>query len=290
VPHEPASDEPFHFGPCQTIDYFNADTDSWSQLQINNSLLRHHLFQSSQRLDLAAYLAHRKCIVSLRNMIYILNDNCIHCYEFAESAATQLSCLPYFRLPDNLNEFALIGAISSPVQHVVMPVNSMDESKSGGAHHANNPSMFSWLSIEKEIDSPSFNCDENGAGDVHEVKLIKFEVVIYLLNADKKQIYEFYPARNKLKKLPNLLLRHSLNETYVISRGSKLYLTGGLKEASDGEVADSSAFFIEEFDSESNSWSLFVETRESANEKYLLANNLEFNLSNIFFKLKISFH
>ncbi len=52
--------------------------------------------------------------MSLKNLIYILKENCIHCYEF-NCKLEQLVCLPYFRLPEKLSTFVLAAAVSSDI-------------------------------------------------------------------------------------------------------------------------------------------------------------------------------
>jgi hypothetical protein len=105
------------------------------------------------------------------------------------------------------------------------------------------------------------------------------EAVIYLINPTKSLVYEFYPAKNKLKKLPTLLLRHHNSEASIININSKLYVTGGYltkndenshhvlaaaaSSSSDNEESDESSTSsdgsaIEVYDVTSNAWSIFM--------------------------------
>ncbi len=51
------------------------------------------------------------------------------------------------------------------------------------------------------------------------------EVLIYLLNMEMGVLYQFYPAKNKLKKLPDLLIS---SETFLVHVNSKLHVTGAI--------------------------------------------------------------
>ncbi len=54
------------------------------------------------------------------------------------------------------------------------------------------------------------------------------EVLIYLLNMEMGVLYQFYPAKNKLKKLPDLLMKHLSSETFLVHVNSKLHVTGAI--------------------------------------------------------------
>lgn len=73
--------------------------ESAFNLNLLNQLIQHQLAQT-------------KLVVSLKNLIYILKENCIHCYEF-DAKLEQLICLPYFRLPEKLSTFVLAAAVPS---------------------------------------------------------------------------------------------------------------------------------------------------------------------------------
>jgi hypothetical protein len=253
---------------CLSIDYYSIETDQWSNLNIanNNSLLSHHIFQSiniqnrsiftsnyQQETELNQLIQHQlaqaKTIVSLKNLIYILKENCINCYEF-DSNLEQLICLPYFRLPNNLSSFSLATAFpvkitaacgslsttlfswysdnedtvdslqSSPqVAHCNRNIESSLKASSSSENHLNNETKTDDLSDDNDSQNNDSNCMRN-----------KKEALIYLINVEKKVLYEFYPAKNKLKKLPNLTLKHAANQTFVLSIKSKLYVTGGILE------------------------------------------------------------
>ncbi len=163
----------FSLKQCLAIEFYNLETDQWSRLKNTDSLLDHHMFQTiknQNRLMLATrqsgsnnpphqqgeedqndedemennslnllnqlirhQQAQSKLVISLRNLIYILKENCIHCYEF-DLNLEQLICLPYFRLPANLSTFWLAAAVSSSTQP------------------SNAKSLFTWYS-EKETSS-----------------------------------------------------------------------------------------------------------------------------------------
>jgi len=163
----------FSLKQCLAIEFYNLETDQWSRLKNTDSLLDHHMFQTinnQNRLMLATrqsgsnnpphqqgeegqsddderennslnllnqlirhQQAQSKLVISLRNLIYILKENCIHCYEF-DLNLEQLICLPYFRLPANLSTFWLAAAVSSSTQP------------------SNAKSLFTWYS-EKETAS-----------------------------------------------------------------------------------------------------------------------------------------
>ena len=73
-------------------------------------------------------------------------------------------------------------------------------------------------------------------------------------------LYQFYPAKNKLKKLPNLLLKHSSNETSIICIKSKLYVTGGILS---GDEQNETGTAIEEYDDQKETWTVFMNSTEA---------------------------
>ena len=303
---------------CHAIDYYNIDKNQWFTLNTtnNNSLLNHHIFQSinnqnrsiitniddlTNQDNLKKLIEHQlsqsKTIVSLRNLIYILKENCINCYEF-NSNLEQLVCLPYFRLPTNLSQFSLACAFS------IKTTTSCSLSSS----------LFSWYSDTEEstslLSSPQItnrNLESTLKNDIdiqddtsddepktNEMTRNKKETLIYLINAQKRTLYEFYPAKNKLKKLPNLLLKHSATETFVLNIKSKLYVTGGIvdnedevtstlkqstNDESNNEIVCSNA--IEILNEDKDCWSIF---KNNLNDNH----NETIQLTKHFFKLKMS--
>jgi hypothetical protein len=322
---------------CISIDFYNIETDSWSILNLNNSLLNHHIYQSFNQYNrniqnqlenepeintneennqlrnfINLQLTQAKSILTLKNILYILNQNCIHCYEF-NSKQSQLLCLPYFQLPINLNKFILAKAISVK-----------DETKSSSCM-----SLFSWFSdadeeeldeenldnqnedLDETTDSSKLACkseqvseqtteessstnktlseeiqDEEDDEELRQNLLYKNkkEALIYLLNPQQGIIYEFYPAKNKLLKLPNLCLKHLSNETFILKIKSKLYVTGGIldRNNSSGEsslINDNSninSTAIEVFNKQTNSWSIFMNKLDSSSNltsKLVLTNS-----------------
>jgi hypothetical protein len=342
---------------CLSIDFYNIETDSWSILNLNNSLLNHHIYQSFNQYNriiqnqlenetdsntneennqlrnfINLQLTQAKSILTLKNILYILNQNCIHCYEF-NSKQSQLICLPYFQLPINLNKFILAKAISVK-----------DETKSSSCM-----SLFSWFSdsdeedleednldnqsedIEENNDSSNLACkseqvseqtiDESSSTnktlneDLEENEDDEFlenilhknkkEALIYLLNPLQGIIYEFYPAKNKLLKLPNLCLKHLPNETFILKIKSKLYVTGGILDKINDESSiinddnNLNATAIEVFSKQTNSWSIFMNKLDSSSNlasKLVLTNaqtnrNQPIPITRNYLKLKMSlFH
>ena len=279
---------------CKIIEYYNIDTDSWFVLTLPNTLSNYHLFELNSQYDIRRFICERdklirkKSIISLRNIIYILQNNSIHCYQFS-TKSSQFICLPYFRLPDNLinNNFILLKAIEKKAPSAGCCLSS-----------------FSWISSDSEANADENENDENfnGAEEINN----KREVLIFLANLDEKLIYEFYPARNKLKKLPNLLLKHSINDTFVLEIKSNIYLTGGLNEDSiiqneseneqqltPNNVSGARYGCIEKFDYETNNWEIFMDCIESLNINNVDHSQEEggtfvFPLTNNLFKLKMS--
>jgi hypothetical protein len=240
-----------------------------------------------------------KSIVSLKNLIYILKENCIHCYEF-NATQSQLNCLPYFRLPINLNSFILAGAVSVKASKLCMSLFSW---YSDSEENLINPNMVA--SFDSPIDSVGasstssedleqhFNVDLNDneldndyLDYLNQRRLLKNkkEALIYLMNPQQATIYEFYPARNKLKKLPDLNFKHLLNETTLVKIRSKLFVTGGINET------ESTSNIVECFDTQSNTWSVFSSSEvyqiERAHHEYEATANIP--IVKKFLKLKMS--
>ena len=311
---------------CLSIEFYNLETDQWSLLKsTSNTLLDHQIFQTinyQNRLVLTGnaaeanaeaepvnnsnllnqliehQLSQSTSIITLKNLIYILKENCINCYEF-DLTLEQLVCLPYFRLPSNLSSFVLAAAF--PVK--TLPTSTL--------------SLFSWNCESDEDESAASLSERKSHNDIKEDDLdsiqeecdeqmtlqSKKEVVIYLLNTQAGILYQFYPAKNKLKKMPNLLLKHSTNETALLYIKSKLYVTGGIcdSESSDDATVNSkeAATAIEVFDEDRETWSVFmdkIDTRVSpSSSAFSLGNNDSESASNDsvklkkhFFKLKMS--
>lgn len=274
----------FPLKQCLAIDIYSLEADQWSKLKNNDSLLDHHIFQSinnQNRLVLTGpnsmnadetsenqdsdvnlnllnqliqhQLAQSKLVISLKNLIYILKENCIHCYEF-DAKLEQLICLPYFRLPEKLSTFVIAAAVPSDT---TPPATK---------------SLFTWLCDESDL-SPkdSFELENEylyGNDPAEESKDNFKEALIYLLNMQLGVLYQFYPAKNKLKKLPNLLLKHTSNETSIICMKSKLYVTGGLlpKPGDDSDTAEQTqdtGTAIEEYDDHKETWTLYMNSTEA---------------------------
>lgn len=98
-------------------------TDSDNNLPLLNQLIENQQTQS-------------KLVISLKNLIYILKENCLHCYEF-DLNLEQLICLPYFRLPANLSTFVLAGVVPSQTEP------------------SSTKSLFTWYSDEEDSNLPS---------------------------------------------------------------------------------------------------------------------------------------
>ena len=275
-----------------------------------------------------------KYIVSLNNLVYILNENCIHCYEF-NAELNELVCLPYFRLPISLNNFTLATALSvkasqlscmslfswysddeDPVSSCSASINDLDTGDC--LEYANqNGGCVQNGSLEARGQNETDDCDDLDEMNKQMLKN-KREALIYILSPQQGVIYEFYPAKNKLKKLPNLLLKHSPSETVIMNVKSKLYVTGGILEeestkskmsspnsnssssfastlstasssntiinqeqhsgSSNQNETDTSA--IEVFDQETNSWSIFMNKLEnSPAQSTIVYSNSAFNSS-----------
>lgn len=305
---------------CLSIDYYNIHTDQWCALvSTNSSLLNHHIFQSlnnlnrsisnnsaeSDELNLSAInqlienqLAQSKTIVSLKNLIYILKENCINCYEF-NSDVEQLICLPYFRLPANLSTFSLATALPARVT----ATNCSASSNLFSWHSDNEESLLASpqqqeAMLKTELDFSSILKHQDDLVEANSAHFVtttttkqqqqhKKEALIYLINPQKRALYEFYPARNKLKKLPNLTLKHLPNETFVLNIKSKLYVTGGLVESVAGAANEmEQGNEIEVLDEDRTSWSLFKQNFTTNSS--LATTNTTLKLTKHFFKLKMS--
>ena len=298
-----------NLAPCQFIDYYNINTNSWSNIKLNNSLISHHIFQplnirslmnnnnnNNENYDPALILNHlidfqlnqSKSILSLKNLIYILRENCIHCYEF-DSKSNQLNCLPYFRLPSNLVSFNLAAAYGIKASNSMCISTytwySDDEDCVPNDNKASNDKLNNLT--ENNLDT---NEDDNNENKLMKNSRNRKETVIFLLDTTKGFVYEFYPAKNKLKKLPNLNLKHSNNETSVLYIKSKIYLTGGFMETDDPN--DYMSNCIEVYDENTENWSIFMNNKN--NNSDLFSNNninnkkLQIPITKNYFKLKMS--
>jgi len=69
-------------------------------------------------------------------------------------------------------------------------------------------------------------------------------------------LYQFYPAKNKLKKLPDLLMKHLSSETFLVHVNSKLYVTGAIL-ADEVKGMPGTATAIEQLDGISETWTVF---------------------------------
>ncbi|CAF0939246.1 unnamed protein product [Brachionus calyciflorus] len=292
------------FEQCMNIEYYNLETNEWKILNIeSNSILTHHLFALYNRsqtadLDLSRLInlqiEQSKLVVGLQNLIYILNDNCIHCFEFDKNDIN--SYLPYFRLPKNLNNFILAQAISFKTANILTQFDL--------ELNTNQKSLFSWYSDSEDrssssssskslssVSSTSTNSlqsptihdyDDEGSSKRVMIRQEK-EALLFILNPEQGILYEFYPGKNKLLKLPNLLLKHSKTESFILKIKSKILITGGLgdEEEKDGQ------FFVESYDRDTREWSVL--TKYQANSKSLedSSENGLFTFRN-FFKLKMS--
>ena len=299
-----------HLIQCNSIEIYNIETDSWCILNFDNSLLAHHLFipyrQHQQNAQnprnqpinqnvlnnfINFQLTQAQSIVSLKNLIYILRENCIHCYEF-NSSLSNLTCLPYFRLPlKEVNTFVLGAAV---------PVKSSQIS---------TKSPFSWYINEDEDDNDDGEDEEESDSDVNNGEQNsgegesgdedsshtyayqkRKEALIYILSPTQGSIYEFYPAKNKLKKLPDLLLKHLPLETQLLKIKSNLYITGGINSKDSNDTS------IETYDQKRDEWSVFMNSIENSvssmirfefNQNLELIQNQMIPLRKPFFKLKM---
>lgn len=322
-----SNNDSFNLVQCLTIEFYNIELDQWSVLNLNNSLLSHHIFSVYNQYNRALLMENdnqetlnqndgehlkklinlqitqSQRVVSLKYLIYILNENCIHCYEF-DSKQEQLVCLPYFRLPNNLNGFVLGGAMSVKTPNVVSSLCSDGEtqcktlfswysdSEESCQEHASMSSRSSLLNLNESNQGADFSSFEASA-ESEELDLSKRvvcrqekEALIFIINAQQGILYEFYPAKNKLVKLPNLLLKHAQTNTFIIQIKSKLYVTGGYEsEISD----DGSGPIIEIFDQETKTWSIFMNVEDKSESSSDHASGpIHLMRLKHFFKLKMS--
>ena len=252
-------------------------------------------------------LAQAQSVVSLKNLIYILRENCIHCYEY-NSRLAKLNCLPYFCLPiKEINTFVLSTAVpikasqlSSESSFSWYTENSHDQEDDDDDSDSNDGQ-----DSEEEVASKRFEHDliaeerESNMSDSESTESNtrcavekRKETLIYILSPSQGIIYEFYPAKNKLKKLPDLLFKHVPAETQILSIKSRLYVTGAISHNDGGVEEGLSHLQIEVFDQETNSWSLF--TNKLDNGAMYSALTFEYEserqavpLRNHYFKLKM---
>ncbi|RNA28161.1 Kelch 2 [Brachionus plicatilis] len=274
------------FKQSMTIEFYTIERDEWKEVNIlNNSILSHHLFSLYHRTEVHHFdlttlvsfqIEQSKLVVGLKNLIYILNDNCIHCFEFDELNVN--SYLPYFRLPKNLSGFVLAKAVSFKTANIL---TQFDMESSG------KKSLFSWYS-DSEDKSPSMSStssnslqsptihdyDEEGSCKRVIIRQEK-EALMFILNPEQGLLYEFYPGKNKLLRLPNLILKHDKFASFVLKIKSQVIVTGG--------VGDEDGFFhIESYDRDTRQWSVLTKYPVSVNkiEQYKMINS--------FFRLKMS--
>ncbi len=124
--------------------------------------------------------------------------------------------------------------------------------------------------------------DEIGQREDHKTNTETYEALIFLLNTELMLLYEFYPANSRLKTLPNLNLKYSINQINALYIHGKIYITGG--------ISDKNKMAIEEYDAENNYWSVFMHYINGQNENCVLAydnTSLDLKSSIFFFKLKM---
>lgn len=161
------------------------------------------------------------------------------------------------------------------------PVGSISSSSSESPTNEFDSGAIAAASASASDDNPTTSTAATTSTFDRRLRLKKEkEAVIYLINPTKSLVYEFYPAKNKLKKLPTLLLRHHNSEASIININSKLYVTGGYltkndenshhvlaaaaaSSSSDNEESDESSTSsdgsaIEVYDVTSNAWSIFM--------------------------------
>lgn len=275
-----------------------------------------------------------KSIVSLKNLFYILHENCIHCYQF-DASRQELVCLPYFRLPINLSNFILAGAVSTNIktngdssvngecmslfswlsdnddspmynqqfffQHQLqlqqqhLQHQQQLQQQQQQQQHAAQSSSLSSSSISSSTssnlnDSPTVSSSANESdfnqydsidhlGDELDKRLVfkqEKEAIIYLINPRKKLFYEFYPAKNKFKKLTSLIYEHEASEVTILNLNSKLFITGGYSHESINSA-------IEAYDATVNSCSVFQSYVQNT-----LQSETRLPTIKKFFKLRIS--
>lgn len=305
---------------CFHIDYYNVNTDQWDTIQLD-SLMHHHFFylfnqqfSRGMSMDLIRLqIAQSKLLVSIKSLLYMLNQNCVRCYEF-NSTTKQFQALPYFQLPpiNSVNNFIISGTTivtSKIVSTTFSKSSTLANNTSGqlvnssssaacssisasvsfntGSEPSLNSMLFTWYSSNdnsddsspssvstSELSSPMHSSnliDESVSGSgatcneettTIEKQLFVKEALIYLLDTQNSVLYEFYPAKNKLKKLPPLVYKHSFDSninTFILNIKSKIYVTGALISSSETNNDHNRTTGVEMFDPETNTWSVFVD-------------------------------
>ncbi len=239
-----------------------------------------------------------RLITSVKSLLYILNENYVRCYEF-DAAQNQLNALPYFQPSINSANNFVISA-TSVVTSTTAVLNTKSASFGGGSSSSSsngsgsepsiNAMLFTWYSqtnsedssqasslSTSELSSPTIvasneNDLEMGDGDcaaeseVVETRLFVKEALIYLFDTQNSILYEFYPAKNKLKKLPPLICKHNLDSsvnTMILNIKSKVYVFGAVvRNGTMNDVSNSSPTAVEVFDADTNTWSVFINKLE----------------------------
>lgn len=251
-----------NFQQSMSIESYSIENDNWKEINIDpNSILNHHLFSLYHRKHTDSFdlmdlinlqIDQSKFVVGLKNLIYILNDNCIHCFEFDKQNVN--SYLPYFRLPKNLTDFILAKAVSFKTANILTQFD-MDNS--------NKKSLFSWYS-DSEDKSPSMSStssnslqsptihdyDEEGACKRVLIRQEK-EALMFILNPEQGLLYEFYPGKNKLLRMPNLILKHDKYASFVFKIKSTVIITGGIG-------TEEGFYHIESYDRDTRQWSILT--------------------------------
>jgi hypothetical protein len=275
------------FVQCLEIDAYNVNLDEWHTVALD-SLLDHHIFYmfnnqfsriSNNSYSIELLLSFQpyqaKLITSVKSILYILNENCIRCYEF-DSQIKTFNSLPYFQLPLNnlinyvISATTVITATTAGVGVGGSGANSISGSASGSEPSLNSM-LFTWYTLSSpESDSSPASTPEstttlpsssNHEQEPEERCMFVKEALIYLLDAQNSLIYEFYPAKNKLKKLPNLLYKHCIDSTmntFLMNIKRRVFVSGALLNTQDDSETG-----IETFDPETNAWSLFVSNMDN---------------------------
>ena len=302
----PESRESNQLAQCFHVDFYNIRSNYWDTIQLT-SLLNHHFFYlynnhfnrglttEPTNTDLIRQqIAQSRVIVSVKSILYILNENCIRCYEF-DAAQRQFQALPYFQLPiNNLNNFVIsattivtstVSGVRSTLTSSGSGCNNVGNGTSSGSEPSINSMLFTWYSQSNsnsssessnassvstsQLSSPLVNdnldSDETEINSLDEVLFVK-EALIYLLDTQNSIIYEFYPAKNKLKKLPNLLYKHAFEasiNTLILNIKSKVYVTGAMNASNNDTNCSLPANVnetggVECYDPDATSWSLFI--------------------------------
>jgi hypothetical protein len=315
-PPQPPADNTHHprLAQCFHIDYYNINTNHWSTLTLtppldhnifhlyNNQLNRTSHSRHTTAELIKSQLAMCRLLVSVKSVLYILNDNCVRCYDF-DSALRKLIPLPYFQLHisnlNNVNNFVISATTTVTSTTALINMKSASFSSNGtpcyvgsGSEPSLDAMLFTWYSqtnsedsstassslSTSEVSSPTMNNNTAGEtesassstanndpgddGEVVETRLFVKEALVYLFDTQNSVVYEFYPAKNKLKKLPPLLHRHSFDpsvSSMIFTIKSKVYVAGAL--AGD---SSSNSTLIEVYDPDTNSWSVFINKLEDA--------------------------